>query len=278
MAIVVSCVCGSRFSAKPELAGKQLACPSCRQPIAVHFPVPQPVPSLQAVSCICGARFQPQPYLAGKSLPCPTCGQTLHVPNPLTSSPFNFDPLGPAADLGLGQPMPLQSTGLPATMPMGGTTRSRKRKSGGNKTLWIALGVAVPVVLFGVIVVVALNSGNENSDPVATGDAKQQNQSSVTNSRENQPKGPAPQAIKKGSTETERTKPSQQTSAGNSAAGRNNSAIPAAKNERIRKALTAAGFEPFTTGKIELLQLTATTLKNIQTLLLLLRRGINLNN
>ncbi|HEY2413288.1 MAG TPA: hypothetical protein VGI40_13645 [Pirellulaceae bacterium] len=38
--ILVHCQCGQRLRAKPELAGRRLSCPKCKQPIAVPAPVP----------------------------------------------------------------------------------------------------------------------------------------------------------------------------------------------------------------------------------------------
>jgi hypothetical protein len=46
MAIVITCQCGASFRARDELAGKQVACPKCGQPLAV--PSGQPSASAQA--------------------------------------------------------------------------------------------------------------------------------------------------------------------------------------------------------------------------------------
>ena len=84
MSIPVRCQCGQQFAAKPELAGKQLRCPSCGNPLRI--PPLQPVqPKPQAgvtVACTCGSRFLAAPHLYGKRVACPTCGTPLLIPSP----------------------------------------------------------------------------------------------------------------------------------------------------------------------------------------------------
>jgi hypothetical protein len=38
--ITLQCQCGQKLRAKPQLSGKKLACPKCKQPIAVPVPTP----------------------------------------------------------------------------------------------------------------------------------------------------------------------------------------------------------------------------------------------
>jgi hypothetical protein len=63
MSLRVTCTCGAEFKAKPELAGKQLSCPFCAQPLKV--------PNLYAtvarirVACPCGRAFKVASVLGG---------------------------------------------------------------------------------------------------------------------------------------------------------------------------------------------------------------------
>ena len=84
MSIPVSCSCGQQFLAQPHLAGKQVACPSCGQPLSIPSAPGAARPSAelegQVVSCECGQSFRAATHLAGKRVPCPTCGKPLTIP------------------------------------------------------------------------------------------------------------------------------------------------------------------------------------------------------
>jgi dienelactone hydrolase len=76
MAIEVSCRCGRRFAAKPELAGQRVSCPACGAGLVIPRPAAAPV----VVACACGKRFEAQPHLAGRQVPCPSCRRPLLIP------------------------------------------------------------------------------------------------------------------------------------------------------------------------------------------------------
>jgi len=82
MAITVTCRCGQRFAAEPHLAGKQVPCPACGQPLLISRGTPAARAAGEiVVSCLCGRSFQAQPHLAGQRVACPACGQSLDVPS-----------------------------------------------------------------------------------------------------------------------------------------------------------------------------------------------------
>lgn len=159
---VVKCRCGQMFKASPELAGKQVRCPSCGGVIAVPQAPPAPASGITVV-CRCGGRFMAQPSLAGKAVRCPNCSAAIQVPlqgaSPQPSTPpastagggqfaGNSDPF---ADLNFGGATanaydPLQSSPtLPTTsFSSGYSPPKRKAKSGSasRKILWIVLAVA----------------------------------------------------------------------------------------------------------------------------------------
>jgi dienelactone hydrolase len=76
MAIEVSCRCGRRFAAKPELAGQRVSCPAC----GAGLVIPRPPAAPLVVACACGKRFEAQPHLAGRQVPCPSCRRPLLIP------------------------------------------------------------------------------------------------------------------------------------------------------------------------------------------------------
>jgi dienelactone hydrolase/DNA-directed RNA polymerase subunit RPC12/RpoP len=149
------------FKANPELAGKQVRCPSCGGVIAVPKAPPAPASGI-TVACRCGGRFMAQSSLAGKAVRCPNCSATIQVP-PLGASPQPAAPPVPTfgggqftgnndpfADLNFGGSTantydPLQSNPtLPAPTFAGGySPPKRKAKSGskGLRILWIVLGI-----------------------------------------------------------------------------------------------------------------------------------------
>lgn len=98
MSIVVTCSCGSKFAARPDLAGKTLACPSCKN----QLQVPQPPPVV--ASCGCGQRFSAPANMAGKQVACPSCKRPLTVSNqPVSAQPTASAANLTALDLGEGQ-------------------------------------------------------------------------------------------------------------------------------------------------------------------------------
>ncbi len=88
MPIVVTCRCGQKFAAQPHLAGKQVACPVCGQPLLVPRQPASPATARGGtaagkkipVACRCGRQFLAEPHLAGQRLGCPNCGQPTSAP------------------------------------------------------------------------------------------------------------------------------------------------------------------------------------------------------
>ncbi len=117
--IPVECDCGRRFHARPELAGRNVRCPACRDVLTIPYPsldallpdVPSdplnetgtrledklppraaaarplapvpggtPTPSTIRVACACGRRLAVRPELAGKNVRCPGCRSVHRVP------------------------------------------------------------------------------------------------------------------------------------------------------------------------------------------------------
>jgi hypothetical protein len=94
--IVVSCNCGQRFAAQLYLAGKQVSCPSCGQPLQVPSQSAYSGQSTLAVSCQCGQRFAAPPHLAGRQVNCPQCNRIISVPT--VGSPPSPQPSTSAAN------------------------------------------------------------------------------------------------------------------------------------------------------------------------------------
>ncbi|WP_254512566.1 DUF3592 domain-containing protein [Anatilimnocola floriformis] len=131
--IVVACQCGARFAARPELAGKTVACPQCKQPLTIGAAGPK-TPSAQP------ARPQPAPQ--------PVAPQ----PAPLGDS--LWDDL-PAAGGSLGP-----AVSLPPTNPLGAS--ASPSYSGGRRHIGIDLMAGRPMkeVIAGVILsILALFAG-----------------------------------------------------------------------------------------------------------------------
>jgi predicted RNA-binding Zn-ribbon protein involved in translation (DUF1610 family) len=81
MSIPVSCSCGQQFMAQPHLAGKQVACPNCGNPLSIPAPGGQPAEGADnVVTCACGRSFRAPPHLAGQRVPCPDCGEPIDIP------------------------------------------------------------------------------------------------------------------------------------------------------------------------------------------------------
>lgn len=128
--IVARCSCGAGFKAPPHLAGKQVACPQCQQPLLVPDP---------------NAQNSGQQDFGL---------QDLGAPNPFGGAPL--DPLGGTDPLGIGS-LPTGSTTLqPSTYPTPQSKPKKPRKSysgsggfdfGDNTTLVSAIGVFVVFLL-----------------------------------------------------------------------------------------------------------------------------------
>ena len=83
MSLLASCRCGAKFQAPPNLAGKQVACPTCGQALVVPAAAstaPAPAAGTIAVVCRCGKRMAAPQNLAGRQVQCPACKQPLTVP------------------------------------------------------------------------------------------------------------------------------------------------------------------------------------------------------
>jgi DNA-directed RNA polymerase subunit RPC12/RpoP len=82
LSLIATCRCGAKFQAPPNLAGKQVACPTCGQALVVPAAAPAPAQATGkiAVACQCGKRFAAPPNLAGRQVQCPACKQALVVP------------------------------------------------------------------------------------------------------------------------------------------------------------------------------------------------------
>lgn len=150
MPISVTCQCGRRITAKDELSGKRVACPSCKQPLLIAAagggkasPVrkaPSPVSSSNSasaansvtVTCKCGQKLKAASHLFGKMVTCPKCRSPLSIPNgpetPVLAEPVD-DPLGlgslntfPQTGGADNDPLGIGSLNtLPQTMPTAGS-------------------------------------------------------------------------------------------------------------------------------------------------------------
>ncbi len=194
MSISVRCQCGKQFTAKPELAGKQVRCPSCGSPLRIPHPQPvQPKPQAGvAVACGCGSRFLAVPHLYGKRVACPACGTPLSIPTP------GLTPLQP---LDLLQDDPL---GLPPTSPTPArrlqTTPVRKPRSRGLPVepryliiagvVLVALIVGVPLGWMAVRAGAKFVAGLGSSQPAAS-EAGAANPVAVPEPQPNPPQGSA---------------------------------------------------------------------------------------
>ncbi len=70
----IQCKCGATLKAKQELAGKQVKCPRCSNPLLI------PASNSIRVTCPCGQRIQAKSSLQGKRVQCPACKQPLDIP------------------------------------------------------------------------------------------------------------------------------------------------------------------------------------------------------
>lgn len=87
MTLEVRCQCGKRFMAKPHLAGKRVACPSCGSTITIPARQPPTTPApVTVVACQCGQRFSVKPNVAGKKVRCTVCQQPIQVPDRFDAS------------------------------------------------------------------------------------------------------------------------------------------------------------------------------------------------
>ncbi|MBC7854391.1 MAG: hypothetical protein IAF94_13240 [Pirellulaceae bacterium] len=138
MSIKVSCQCGKRFTAPPQLAGKSVNCPTCGSPIVIAAPAARPAPISPTsprvspaesadggivVACRCGQRFRAPGQLAGQQVPCPVCQQPILVPPGAAvidpTDPFGPLPASPTPSSDLWNALPQQQT-WPPPQPQGG--------------------------------------------------------------------------------------------------------------------------------------------------------------
>lgn len=85
----VSCKCGQRMAAKPQMAGKLVRCPRCADIVQIPGTAPSKTTGSSInVRCLhCGQRFMARQELAGKAVKCPMCAKPLTVPRPGTTPP-----------------------------------------------------------------------------------------------------------------------------------------------------------------------------------------------
>ncbi len=151
MAIEVSCRCGQRFAAQPQLYGKRLACPACRRPLRIPAPSSQPV----EVTCACGQSFNAQPHLFGQRATCPVCRRPISVPDPNAASleptaqePLSDDPLWDSLPQAL---LERPTRNLALGRPTSGQGNSRP-----TLRIYLIIGGGVFALLFAGIVLVAI--------------------------------------------------------------------------------------------------------------------------
>jgi len=116
--LIVACACGARFQAKPELAGRRVACPSCKQPLAI--PTAQSKP----------AQSKPQPARPAPAVPADDPLGPLG--NPLSSSFWDDlpgDPLAGPAPTASKTLAPAALTGAKSAWS-GGSAGGGRRKMG----------------------------------------------------------------------------------------------------------------------------------------------------
>ena len=115
MTIELTCECGAKLKAKPELSGQLVKCPTCDTTMTVPS---RPADSEAfRVSCQCGKTFAANAKLAGKKLACPSCG----LPS-----------------------LPRAEPAIPAKQSVGRPDGSRRRKQAGSTLVdMVAGGFAV---------------------------------------------------------------------------------------------------------------------------------------
>ncbi|HIF33466.1 MAG TPA: hypothetical protein EYQ75_17840 [Planctomycetaceae bacterium] len=165
MAIELICECGAKLKAKPELAGKQVKCPTC----AKTMTVPKPAEVIR-VSCQCGKVFKANAKLAGKKMSCPSCGQPLSIPDdmavvdPLSLASAADDPLGLGdIDAAALPALPRTERSLPTRRPVSRpkSSKSADRPRNGNSTVvdMVAGGFAVlhgVIAAYGILQMISL--------------------------------------------------------------------------------------------------------------------------
>jgi serine/threonine protein kinase len=85
----VTCRCGQRMAAKPQMAGKMVRCPRCADIVQIPgSPAEKSTTSSIRVGCThCGQKFLARHDLAGKAVKCPMCSKPLTVPRPGAAKP-----------------------------------------------------------------------------------------------------------------------------------------------------------------------------------------------
>lgn len=168
MTIIAQCQCGARFKAKPELAGKQVKCPSCgaaltvpRASAAPLKPAAKPVAKPQApsaaagppivIDCACGKRFNAPRHLLGKRVACPACKRPLEISETPAAAEdpfadFNFD----------------ASTATPSSLPMTAAayrppqSAGAVRKTGGSSGAMVTAPAVAMLVVASISALVAV--------------------------------------------------------------------------------------------------------------------------
>jgi serine/threonine protein kinase len=85
----VTCKCGQRMAAKPQMAGKMVRCPRCADIVQIPgVPFSRSTTSSINVGCqYCGQRFMARQEVIGKTVKCPMCGKPMAVSRPGTAPP-----------------------------------------------------------------------------------------------------------------------------------------------------------------------------------------------
>ncbi|MCR9118196.1 MAG: hypothetical protein NXI22_14775 [bacterium] len=146
--INVRCKCGARFAAGVHLAGKRVACPKCKQPIAVEVgiksvPEPAPEPTLIPV--------EPEPEIAAPepfALGVVETADLSHSPAPAAPD-TGFDDIFASADEFAASAPAFAPVALPAAAP---ASVFRPTKTGRSGPQWsFGTWMIIAVVIFSII-------------------------------------------------------------------------------------------------------------------------------
>ena len=85
----VTCRCGQRMAAKPQMAGKMVRCPRCADIVQIPGSAAEKstTSSIKVACNYCGQRFLARQDLAGKAVKCPMCSKPLTVSRPGSVQP-----------------------------------------------------------------------------------------------------------------------------------------------------------------------------------------------
>lgn len=78
--IVVTCGCQAIFAAPGNLMGKQVACPSCGETLAIPSPADAKSQGLPEARCVCGQRYIATHEARGRTVKCMKCRSPLTIP------------------------------------------------------------------------------------------------------------------------------------------------------------------------------------------------------